>query len=309
MHLSCADIFEHPRCLKSLDMEPELRDPGMEEIEFSVELKEDELRSDQLGGSQVVRNGEQYQDQPRKEVTTMQAGSTYVGVRCQRPHYGLAKNNDAEPQDVHAALIVLELSFQPLKNSRLKLAGVQIEVEDSATLNLNAHQMQIDSNDQPVILRWVPEDYKGPVTQIIGHRSREFGVSVSDPSQVLGANARIGSATATLEEGFFSIDGVPLGDRPSAVRWVLREDKIKKGLPKQVKLGLIVKCTPSRKFAARVKVTANIWRGKLQLVAGEKDDPLFFTPPTDIGQDMLDEKLAEIDRIDYERSSHIQTVR
>ena len=289
-------------------METGLQVSDTEEVEFSILLEDDDLRSRQLGGSQIGRNKEQHMDAPRGDVTAIQTGSFNVGVRCQRPRYGLAKNNDGE--DVPAALIRLDLSFQQLSSSRFRRAQVEIEFEDASTLELNAHEVQISSAYQPTILRFAPRLYQGPITQVTGHRSRELGMSISDPSQVVGVRAKLADTTPTVKEGSFIIHGMPKRDA-SEIHWSLREDKIKKtGLFPEVSVGVLVSCTQGRKFAARVRLTADIWAlNFLKLVAGKKDDPLFFTPPMDFGPNELDEKLDEVDQIDYESGKHIRTIK
>ncbi|MCJ1329535.1 hypothetical protein MMC10_006215 [Thelotrema lepadinum] len=287
-------------------MEVGLQASDTEEVNFSILLEDDDLRSRQLGSSQIGRNKEQHMDAPRQEVTAIETGSFNVSVRCQRPRYGLAKNDKGE--DVLATLIRFDLSFQQL-SKRLRRAEVEIEFEDASTLDLNAHEVQISSVDEPTILRIAPRLYQGTITQVIGHRSRELGMSISDPSQVAGVRAKLADTTPTVKEGSFTIHGRVKRSPASEVHWVLREDKIKKtGLFPEVSVGILVSCTPGRKFAARVRVTADIWLNFLKLVAGKKDDPLFFTPPMDFGQNELDKKLDEIDQMDYESGRHIRTI-
>ena len=293
-------------------MDPTLQVSEEEAVEFSIKLEDDELRSRQLGRFQAIRNDQRHQDQPREDVTRLQASSVYVGVRCLPPRYGSAKNNRNPPEDVSATLIGLDLTFQKLRDSRLRHATVEIEVEDAETISQNAHELQIDQTWQPRILRFAPHYYQGEITQAVGHTSGQMGISASDPSQTVKVNGTYTTTTPVLDRGHLSIQGARLSS--SEARWTLSENKItKSGMPPEVLLGLLVSCTPGRKFAAIVRITANIkgFLGLTRPVAGEKDDPLFFTPPRDniMPQESLSEKMDEIDEIDYEAGRQMRTFR
>ena len=86
-------------------------------------------------------------------------------------------------------------------------------------------------------------------------------------------------------ESKLHVDGLSSG-RPvrNKVTWTIEENRIKEdGMPRKMRMPLIVTRKLARRFSARVIVTAHysIIRGplaKLVPVIGKMDDPLFFEP-------------------------------
>ncbi len=256
-----------------------------DDIHFTIHLDPDDSK-DGLLSSEIYRNSEAYQSQPRREVTSLESKGYDMTIRCRRPRYGLSKNDMGE--DVPAALVVLDCSFTPLYSDstvRFKRAEITVDFKDApAPARGDATDRSADDAHQPEVLHWAPRNYQSPSTQLVGQASGSVGVKASDPMNIVGVGVKGSEAKPVFEESAFTIRGVKKGDPGARIRWTIREDEIKrKGLPAEIPLGVVVACVPGRRFAARVKVEAAIRLSVFQLsrVAGAKDEPLCFTYPAE----------------------------
>lgn len=264
-------------------------------IEFSIPLDHDDERSGLLG-SQPYQNDGEYLSEPRREVTAIDSAAYTLIVRCRRPIYGNATNDKNEL--VSAAFIAFNISFQETyASSRFKRAEFVVEFLDTATVHLNPHATRIDRTYQPVILGFEPRTFDGPITRIKGQTTYKLGVGVSDPTNIAGLKGTVSQTQEYIKEGHFNVHGVKRERDISKIKWVIKEDPIKKtGLPKELEsLAIMVTCTPGRKFVARVRVEADIrvLLGQVAPMAGKKDDPLYFTPLDRPPSTQLEPKLNE----------------
>lgn len=112
--------------------------------------------------------------------------------------------------------------------------------------------------------------------------------------------------TAPLESKLY-IHGISSGrGSKNKVTWTIREDRLKNdGVPREMRMPIIVTSKEPRRFSARVTVSAHyaMVRGQLAKmipVIGKMDDPLFFDPvaikiAADEGQTGPDGKLIAHD--------------
>ncbi|KAH8817335.1 hypothetical protein F5884DRAFT_248124 [Xylogone sp. PMI_703] len=280
---------------------------------FSFPLELDELRSGQLG-SHVYKNFNE--SHPRELITAKRSSAYYFHARCRCHSYGLFYKDhedpiqggpNPDPKDlVPAALIVLDLSFQrrASDDTRFKMAEIEFEFYDAATVLLNHHERSDVFEDQyvPTVLHFEPRHFEGPVVSALGETKKGLSLSVSDPTNTVSLSPSISQTTPFALEGF-SVHGVKENDPPSKIHWVIREDKLTKaGIRAEMSVAVIVGYTPGRKFAARVRIKADVASPLVFVkpVAGAKDDPLYFDAGGDDGRDpiILPRDLRKLTRLD-----------
>jgi hypothetical protein len=278
--------------------EQELLDEGA--FEFSICFEDDDYE-DGLLGPGVPGNSSAHESQPRKQVAFLKSSSYSMRVRCRRPLYGTAKNEEGE--DVSAALVVLDFAFVRLgdRNVRFKTANISFDFQDAATIGLNPHDASFDWSVQPEVLHWEPRTFIGAVTQFVEKRTGQLGLTLSEPLNIAGVEAKLAGVSANVKDHFFSIQSTREEEAESCVRWILQE-KPKDGLPLyEIPLAAIVRCIPGRKFIAKVRVEATIrlsW-GQISRIAGEKDGPLPFTHPNERVERPLETELEAFKRLDH----------
>jgi hypothetical protein len=290
--------------------EPFSTDASDQSTLFSFSLEDDDLRSEQLGHHTYRNYNESH---PRGLVTARHEGGYYFHARCRRPIHGSYNSLDQQtssvsaidaPKHVSAALIVLDFSFQQRASSRsrFKMAEIELEFYDAATVLLNPHESgaEIDITQVPTVLHFEPQQFEGPVASAVGQTGHALGISVSDPTNMFSFNPSISRTTPFVVESSFKVHGVLENDPPSKIHWVMREDKLKKnGIRPEVSIAAIVKYVPGRKFAARVRIRADVALRFVRPVAGAKDDPLYFEAGEDEGKDsVLPRDLRGLTRLD-----------
>lgn len=90
-----------------------------------------------------------------------------------------------------------------------------------------------------------------------------------------------------MEKGRVVVHGVRGGGRHrNSITWTVEQDSVEKsGIPRDIKLPLIVTRQNNNRFSARVTVKAHygFWRGALARsvpVVGNNEQPLYFDPAT-----------------------------
>lgn len=258
---------------------------------FSFPLEDDDLRSGQLGSHAYRNFNESHKSSPRELITGKKTSAYYFHAKC-RYQYGMFKNSSKEPfqgavtdlnskNSTPAALIMLDCSFQERApaGSRFKMAEVELEFYDATSVLLNPHESDIDEQYVPTVLQFEPHHFQGPVVSALGQTGKQIGISLSDPTNTFSINPSISRTTPFMVEGPFRIHGVVENDPPSKIHWVIREDKLKRnGIRPEISLAAIVSYTPGRRFAARVRIKADVAFPFVRPVAGAKDDPLYFEP-------------------------------
>ena len=242
-------------------------------LEVTVPLQDDDLRAGQLG-TQIYRNlAEAQLSEPRDLVTAQTRKRVfYFQARYRYARYGTYQGRDA-------CLIVLAMSFQQYSDARFKAAEIEIDFEDAQNVGLNPYEDDIDLTHQPRVLDFEPKEFHGPVSQVTGTNKIKLDVPISAPGGFIGVTPGLSQSKDFIREGNFKVHGVVKEDPPSSLHWVLREDKIKKGgIRSEMSVAMIVSYTPNRKFAARVRLKADIFLPFLRPMCGAKDDPIFFDP-------------------------------
>jgi len=278
-------------------------------LEFTIPLTTDDFQEGQLG-SQIYRNDKEHEKKPRSLVTADQKEDVYYfDVRTEptrrMPRWVLFpdENNKLVP----ATLIVLNLCLQRhTPNARFKLIRIYVDVMDADMVHRNAHEGEIDLSHQPQVLDFQPRQFEGRVTELISQTHQ--GISLSGGAFHIGGGSFTASRRSpAIEEGCFTVHGSQRHDPASGVVWVMLEDKVKKsGVPAELSVGLVVQCTPGRRFAATFKLEADVWIkvwGTRRAVVGKKDEPLYFLPPADRSD------FKEFPAAEYEKLSKLEHLR
>ncbi|KAN0075767.1 hypothetical protein V8E54_007037 [Elaphomyces granulatus] len=278
-------------------------------LEFTIPLTTDDFQEGQLG-SKIYKNDEQHQNEPRSLVTAEQKEDVYYfDVRIEPlrdiPRWVLFpdENNKLVP----ATLIILNLCLQRYtSNARFRFLGIHVDVMDADMVHRNAHEGKIDLSHQPQVLDFQPRQFEGLVTELIGQTHWGIPCSASDSFQLGGGGGGGGFSASkrspAVKEGYFTVHGTQRNDPASGV---VLENKVKKdGVPAEVSVGLVVQCTPGRRFATTLKLEADVkvWRTQ-RAVAGEKDEPLYFLPPTNRSD------FKEFPAAKYEKLSKLEHLR
>ena len=242
-------------------------------LEIETALAHDDLRSGQLG-THIYRNfAEAHQAEPRDLVTAAQLKNVYYFHA--RYHYARYGTYTGQP----ACLVILDLSFQQYSNFRFKSAEIEMEFEDADNVGLNPHEVDIDTTFQPRVLAFEPQDFSGPVTSVEGNNTVKLDVPIQVPGGFVGITPGVSRSKDFVRDGWFKIHGVVKEDPPSMIHWTIREDKIRKnGIRSEVSVATIVSYFPGHRFAARVRVAADVFFPFLRPMCGKKDDPIYFDP-------------------------------
>lgn len=249
------------------------QDPHSDEIanlfESSIALELDEAVDPVL--SSPPMNNEEDLSIPREHIAAA-VRSTRLIAELKRPIVIGTFNDQA------AYLLTFRFSFQRLLEnsfSRIRGAVIEIAFKDASLDGV------IRKN--PSVVKFHPELYQGPISQssltsTIEPNVQAFSIP-GGPS--LGLN--YSRERVLLQESRLIAHGARDG-RPTRniIRWTIDEDKfLEQGMPREMKLPVIVNMIESRRFSTHVTVYAHymLMRGtlaKMFPVIGRNDDPLFF---------------------------------
>ncbi|KAJ9640190.1 hypothetical protein H2204_003415 [Knufia peltigerae] len=266
----------------AIDLDGDFEEDVEECVAFSIPLEDDDLRAGQLG-TRIYRNLNE--TEPRDLITAKESKNQYhFQARFAFAKYGTYHGADA-------CLVVVRVSFQQRSSHRFKSAEIEMNFEDAANVDLNPHEADIDTTHQPKVLDFEPKEFQGPTTDALVQNSLSLSVQVSAPSIPVAVTPGGSTSTTYVKKRRFKIHGIVEDDPPSSLHWVIREDDIQKdGIPSEVKVAMIVTYTPGRKFAARLRLRADVFLPFLRPVCGLKDEPIFFDP--EFMQDQAAKKLA-----------------
>jgi hypothetical protein len=256
-------------------------DPGNEGTSIVFPLEDDDLQAGLLKSYKNV--SEEDQDKPRAIITAKDLPRLcYFHVRFSTAHYGSFRAQPEEPLK-WACRIVLDFSFQQLSSWRFESAEIELEFEDAANVVLHGVKRSedaiVDTTHQPRVLAFEPQYFSGPVSFAEGTRNDSLQVNVSPPGGIAGLSGGVSATKPYHMKECFKMHGVLRDNPPSRIVWTMAENKLtKEGIRREVSTALIVSYTPGHKFAARVRVRANLWMGFLRPVCGKKDEPIFFNP-------------------------------
>lgn len=188
--------------------------------------------------------------------------------------------------------LCFSLSFQNMQLSsgwRIRQASIAITFED-ASVNTSMEDSSDDSDSDdirpPAILEIHPKLYQGPVSMANVEVSTELSLSGGSLASV-SLGGMVSQKRSWEQEGRLLVHGSMVGSpvRHKAV-WRVSENPISKlGIPKEMRLVLIVRPQNGRRFLARLVLHASygLWRGPLASmvpIVGKSDDPIYFDPTT-----------------------------
>ena len=274
--ISLDDLF------RSIDLElddsidPVLSSPAEERANKEEAEEEQEVAEGEPDPEPEGEAEEEAESIPR-EIIASEVRSTRFLAALERP-IRLGTFNDYT-----AFLLTFRFSFQRVLDGyfkRVRAVNIKITFEDAP------RDPTVGAGRNPSIVRFHPEQYYGPVTQ--GMVTYSSGIS-SDVSTVPGGpsiGAHLSREVNVPIESSLKVHGTRDG-RPTRnkIIWTIEEDAIREtGLPREVKMSLIVNMRQARRFSARVVVAAHYLfkRGILAKqfpVIGRTNDPLFFDPP------------------------------
>ena len=268
-----------------------------EKTSITIPLEDDDLQAGLL--KSYKNEGEEEKDMPRAIITAKDLPNLcYFHVHFSTGECGNFRTQPKEPLKP-ACRVVLDFSFQQLSSWRFEKAEIEVEFEDAANVILDGADTSedaiVDTTHQPRILAFEPQYYAGPVSFAEGTTNPNIQANISPPGGIFGLSVGNGATKPFHLKESFKIHGVLRDNPPSRIVWTVSENKLtKEGIRREFSTALIVSYTPGHKFAARVRVRANLWMGFLRPVCGKKDDPIFFNP----------EKMRskEVDRSDGETS-------
>ncbi|KAF1957693.1 hypothetical protein CC80DRAFT_592202 [Byssothecium circinans] len=186
--------------------------------------------------------------------------------------------------ELPAYLLQTHFSFQRANSTwlyRIQAAEITIVVEDAPASDATAKT----AKQHPAVAAWYPKLFDGEASHAVVTES----MSTALDAGYMGAGAKVGTEKSRtfLETGRVVVHGVRGGGRNrNSITWVIEQDSIQKsGIPRDIKLPLIVTRQSGGRFLARVtvKVHYGFWRGALARsipVVGKNDEPLYFDPAT-----------------------------
>lgn len=231
--------------------------------------------------------------QPRELVSSAEIKDSYFEVRLR--HVEFATWGGAESPRP-ACLIVLETNFQPRvgRSRELRFSDASIDVEFRDASLLGTEHSPVDRDPTvtgPTILDFAPTLVEGPTST--GQQTTSFAVSVSPnsgglvpglnlPTPLLPSIA-FNNTTTVPKTGATVTHGVLRGSPPHRVKWTISENELtKKGIPRRVKLAMIVGYTQGRSFAMKVGMKASLVGASgwwpVRAAAGGNDAPVHFHP-------------------------------
>ncbi|KAJ4354320.1 uncharacterized protein N0V89_006055 [Didymosphaeria variabile] len=217
---------------------------------------------------------------PREDIAEVVGGSRLV-AELKRPIQIGTFN------ELPAYLLRTHFSFQRASSNwlyRIRAAEITIVFEDAPTkepiVKLSRNKQQ-----HPAIAAFHPTLFEGEVSHALVTESVNAGLEATQ----FGVGATLGTERSKtyLEKGRVVVHGVRGGGRHrNSITWVVEQDSVEKsGIPRDIKLPLIVTRQNNNRFSARVTVKAHygFWRGALARsvpVVGKNEEPLYFDPAT-----------------------------
>ncbi len=139
----------------------------------------------------------------------------------------------------------------------------------------------------PSIVKFNPQTYTGPVSKGTKASHVEVNGQITSIPNGPTIGATFAQDVSRPQEGKLVVHGLTTGRLTrNKITWSIEEDRIlKTGMPREMRLPLIVNMTEERRFSAKVVVSAHyaFKRGlysKLVPVIGRNVNPLYFDPST-----------------------------
>jgi len=261
-----------PENFQSLNLEDD-------DLVFDIELKDDKVALNQLGTSVYLNKDAESTISPRELVTAQERSRFYFHVCCRKPQFG---TYNGQP----ACLLRFDYAFQTKgTSSRFKEATIEVAFEDAATTYLdpddddNGITIAEGIKRQPRVEAFEPHQFASRLDEREGHTTTNLGLSASDPTNVVSAQAGTKVETPFIVDGQRRIHGVLHDSPPSRLVWTVKENALRgRGIFPEFSTPVVVSYTEGHKFAARISVAAKVdWR-LMPVVSGKRDDPIFVDP-------------------------------
>ena len=211
-----------------------------------------------------------------REIIAEEIRSTRVQAELLRPvHIGTFNK-------LPAYFLCFNFSFQRHSDdwfTRIQAADIYISFVDAPLDSSSPGSLN------PSIVDYHPREYIGPVSKGTVNRHVEVNGQVTSITNGPTIGANFAHDVSRPQEGKLVVHGLTSG-RPARnkITWSIEEDRIlKTGMPREVRLPLILNMKEERRFSAKVVVSAHyaFKRGlysKLVPVIGRNTEPLFFDP-------------------------------
>ena len=263
---------------------PSARDFPIADLTRSITFNIDSS-SDALLSSPPTKNTEEELSIPR-EIIAEAVSSTRLQAELERPIRVGTYNN------YPAWLLCFRFSFQRTSDrwlTRVQAAKIEIGFFDApwdASTAMN-----------PSVVQFYPIEYEGRTTSGQVVHKADASLTVAPPSGGPNLGTSFSREVTVPLESKLHVHGV-CGGRPARnkVTWTIEEDYIKKdGMPREMRMPIIVMRKEPRRFSARLLITAHysIIRGplaKMVPLLGKLDDPLYFDPAA--LENAMDQKLT-----------------
>ncbi|MCJ1282852.1 hypothetical protein MMC26_002178 [Xylographa opegraphella] len=184
--------------------------------------------------------------------------------------------------DQLAFLLCFKFSFQRLSHGflkRIQMATMEITFDDAPS------DRTVPSKPNPCVVRHYPIEHQGAVSTGTVSYYKEVNAQVSSIPYGPTFGTNISTTGSRPQEGRLVVHGVTSGRQArNRITWTVEEnDVLQSGMPREMKMALVVNMKEERRFSARVIVTAHYAfnRGliaKMIPVIGKSHDPLYFDP-------------------------------
>lgn len=161
--------------------------------------------------------------------------------------------------------------------TRVRAANIEIEFIDAPR--------DVSTATNPVVAKFHPVEHEGPTSHGQVVSTADASLTVAPPSGTPSLGTGYSREVTIPLESKLHVHGVCSG-RPTRnkVTWTIEEDRLKRdGMPREMCMAVIITRRQSRRFSAKVTVSAHyaVIRGQLAKmvpVIGKMDDPLYFDP-------------------------------
>ena len=239
-------------------------------IAFDVDTSAESLLE-----SNPIRNTAEEESIPR-DIIAEEVRSTRLQAELLRPVYIGTFNKQP------AYLLCFRFAFQRHSDgwlTRIQATDIDIAFSDAPIGSA------VQTGLNPSIVKFYPQLYESPISKgTVNYRVEVTGQVASIPNgPTIGTT--YSQDVSRPQEGRLVVHGMTSG-RPARnkITWSIEEDRImKKGMPREMQMPLIVTMKEERRFSAKVVVSAHyaFKRGlysKLVPVIGRDADPLYFDP-------------------------------
>lgn len=179
-------------------------------------------------------------------------------------------------------LLCFKFSFQRLSHGflkRIQMATIGVTFDDAPS------DLTAPSIPNPSVVRHHPIEYQGAVSTGTVSYHNEVNAQLSSIPNGPTIGTTFSMDGSRPREGRLVVHGVTSGRRAqNRITWTVEEDDVlKSGMPREMKMALVVNMREERRFSAHVIVTAHyaFSRGliaKMIPVIGKSHDPLYFDP-------------------------------